>query len=273
MDDAQAQQVRADQTGQDATNTDWRVKLSLAPNSNYLYNAQDSTILQPLQTTNGVIFPYTPKIEFSYKANYTQYDLTHSNFRGYFYQNSYVDTVQLSGLFTAQNTEEATYLLAVIHFFRSVTKMFYGQDAQRGSPPPMVFLSGLGEYQFNNHPCLVSSFAYNLPDDVDYIRTQYGNNTNLNLTQRNNTQQSAGINSSSVSAARLANAGTRPGALPPPRSGSTTRPNQAQGIPTYVPTKMTISIGLHPVNSRSQISQQFSLRDFATGSLLRGGFW
>jgi hypothetical protein len=72
--------------------------------------------------------------------------------------------------FTAQDTGEANYLLAVITFFKSVTKMFYGQDAERGAPPPLVYLSGLGEYQFNEHPCVVSQFNYNLPSDADYIR-------------------------------------------------------------------------------------------------------
>ena len=43
--------------------------------------------------------------------------------------------------------------------------------------------------------------------------------------------------------------------------------------PNYVPTKMTIRISLLPVQSRSQVSQQFSLQNFANGNLLRGGFW
>ena len=42
---------------------------------------------------------------------------------------------------------------------------------------------------------------------------------------------------------------------------------------TYVPTKIEIQITLLPIQTRSQISQQFSLKDFANGNLLRGGFW
>jgi hypothetical protein len=141
---------------------DWRVRLQLAPSSNYLYNAAEPGILGPLTATNGVIFPYTPAINTSYKANYEQYDLVHSNYRGVYYKNSRVDDLQIRGVFTAQDTNEANYLLAVIHFFRSVTKMFYGKDEQRGSPPPLVFLSGFGMNQFYGHPCVVTSFAYNL---------------------------------------------------------------------------------------------------------------
>ena len=42
---------------------------------------------------------------------------------------------------------------------------------------------------------------------------------------------------------------------------------------TYVPTKMEISISLYPIQTRTQVSQQFSLKGFANGDLLRKGFW
>ena len=130
-------------------NTDWRVRLSLAPGAQYLYNVDtESSVLAPLRAnggTDGVIFPYTPNISLNYAAKYDAYDLIHSNYRGYFYKNSAIDNISVKGTFTAQNTREAAYLLAVIHFFRTVTKMFYGQDAQAGTPPPLVYLSGLGQ--------------------------------------------------------------------------------------------------------------------------------
>jgi hypothetical protein len=273
IDNARAQPVRAVQLGQEAGNGDWRVKLSLAQGATYLYNAPQPGILQPLQVTNGVIFPYTPKIDVSYKANYSTYDLTHSNFRGYFYQNSQVGDISITGHFTAQDTTQANYLLAVIHFFRSATKMFYGQDAQRGSPPPLVFLTGLGQYQFNRHPCLIADFNYSLPEDVDYIRAQVTNQVGLNLTSQNNVQQSVSTNNIFSSIQRLANAFTTKGAIPNTPFGSRNVPNLAQGSPTYVPTKMDITIRLLPVNTRQQVSQQFSLKEFANGNQLKGGFW
>ena len=162
---------------------DWRVRLRLAPGAKYLYRAQDPGILRPLVPTDGIIFPYTPTISTQYSAKYDSYNLTHSNYRGYFYQSSQVGDITVTGTFTAQDTAEAEYLLAVIHFFRSVTKMFYGKDPQRGSPPPLVELSGFGEYQFNNHPCLVASFNYTLPNNVDYIQVK-PNNQGLNMSDR-----------------------------------------------------------------------------------------
>jgi hypothetical protein len=269
---AQQQSAVAAQRGQQQQ-SDWRVRLQLAPGATYLYNDPSPGILQPLKVTNGIIFPYTPKIETAYKANYQTMDLTHSNYKGYFYQNSYVEPINITAHFTAQSTSDANYVLAVIHFFRSVTKMFYGQDAQRGSPPPLVYLSGLGQYQFNSHPCVVSSFTYSLPDDVDYIRAQTTNQAGLNLTNVNSNKQSVATNTIFASLSRLANAFTNKGALPNTPFGSSNAPNLAQGSPTYVPTKMDISITLLPVMSRQAVSQQFSLKQFANGNQQKGGFW
>ena len=270
---AQKQATLAAQRLSNATTGDWRVRLSLAPNAGYLYNAAAAgTILAPLRNTDGVIFPYTPTIQTSYKAEYTSYDLTHSNFRGYFYKNSSVEPIEIRGTFTAQDTAEANYLLAVIHFFRSVTKMFYGQDANRGAPPPLVYLSGLGQYQFNKHPCVVSSFVYTLPAEVNYIRSSAAfdtNGTNI-LTQRESTSSPSNALSYTINRLYSLGQGIDPGAqkLRPPSQ------QLGQDTPsTYVPTKMDITITLLPMQSRKDVSQLFSVAEFANGNLLKGGFW
>ena len=255
-------------------NGDWRVRLSLAPNSDYLYNATEAGILAPLTATNGVIFPYTPNISTTYSADYEKYNLIHSNYRGLFYKSSSVGDVQIRGTFTAQDTREAAYLLAVIHFFKSVTKMFYGQDAERGTPPPLVYLSGYGDQQFNNHSCVVTSFNYSLPNEVDYIRTNGPNNFGPNMSNRQTPRitNPGGINFSG--AIRLANALLNKGATPqtPAQNALRSYVNNTNEC-TYVPTKMEIDIVLTPVQTRSQVSKQFSLKEFANGNLLKGGFW
>ena len=65
------ERARSEATAQDQTNFyqtgDWRVRLSLASQSNYLYNLpNDAGILAPLKATNGVIFPYTPTVNVTY---------------------------------------------------------------------------------------------------------------------------------------------------------------------------------------------------------------
>lgn len=249
-------------------NGDWRVRLRLAPQSKYLYNASNPGILQPLKVTDGVIFPYTPTIATAYKANYSSYDLTHSNYRGYFYQNSYVDPITITATFTAQSTAEANYLLAVIQFFRSVTKMFYGQDAERGVPPPLTYLTGLGEYQFNEHPCVVSQFNYNLPADIDYIRAGSPNQLGTNQVNQRD-RQSVTTGSLFGGLNRLAAALLTKGAIP----NAPAPPGFTQNQPTYVPTKMEVVITLLPIQSRNQVSKQFSVKEFANGNLIKGGFW
>ena len=267
-----AQEAVAAQRKQ-ADEGDWRVKLRLAGGADYLYRAPENQvetgILYPLYVSNGVVFPYTPTITTNYAATYNSYDLTHSNFRGQFYQNSFVDEVTIQAVFTAQDTTEANYMLAVIHFFRSVTKMFYGQDPNRGQPPPLVFLQGLGEFQFNLHPCVVRSFTYSMPNDVDYIRARTANFDGTSLLKRRD-RQAQSLDSFSASTASKDAAGLTDGAT----SGrQQTVPTLGTKRPTYVPTRMETTITLLPIQTRQQVSQEFSLKRFASGELVRQGYW
>lgn len=266
---ARSQQNLAEVTSQVNT-SDWRVKLSLAPQSNYLYNANPPGILAPLQDTDGVIFPYTPAITTQYKANYDLKQLIHSNYTGTFYKGSSVSPINISGIFTAQDTAEANYLLAVIHFFRSVTKMFYGQDAERGSPPPLVYLTGYGPNQFTEHTGVIDMFDYELPDNVDYIRAKIDSNS-VN-TANPIPRQSSTTTNISPSTQRLMSAGLPTGGLLPSMF-ATQSTTLGASVPSYVPTKMTIKLSMIPIQTRNQLSRQFSLKGFATGELLKGGFW
>jgi hypothetical protein len=260
------------------SNADWRVRISLSAGATYLYNVPpaEQGILAPLAKTDGVVFPYTPSIETNYVAKYETYDLTHANYRGAYYKNSTVSDISVRGTFTAQDTNEAAYMLAVIHFFRSVTKMFYGKDSQRGAPPPLVYLTGFGDYQFAGHPCVVTNFSYSLPSDVDYIRANNPNNYGTDLLNRRAAALSSPTAFSGQNArqAILAAVGIPFGATPQkptagPISNSVTNTARA----TYVPTKIEINVTLMPMQTRDQISKQFSLKEFANGKLIQGGFW
>lgn len=249
---------------------DWRVKLSLAPGAKYLYKADDAGILEPLKATNGVIFPYTPQLSVSYAANYNATDLVHSNFKVFQYNNSSVDTVNIVCDFTAQDTKEARYLLAVIHFFKTATKMFFGGDSNpiAGTPPPLCFLRGMGEYQFSDHPLVITNFNYTLPNDVDYINT-VGSSRNSTVQQSSKTWIS-----SRISGGRLPE-NIKPG-------GTRTAPKfeklgaAPEERPTYVPSKITLNISCLPVVSRASMADDYSTEKYATGSIYRqsgGSFW
>ena len=262
--------TRSQATQQDAANLaaqgDWRVRLALAPGATYLYKAAAGKrgILEPLAATDGVVFPYTPAISLTYAANYDPTELTHSNYKFFTYRSSGIDSISITCEFTAQDTFEANYLLAVIHFFRSVTKMFYGQDQnpKPGTPPPLCYLFGLGTFQFNRHPLAITSFNYNLPIDVDYIKAgTLGSAPGVNTAPAN-----IPINTSAISNDRLAASGAYPGGQEKPTVFS-----QAPiGEVTYVPTKISLTIAAVPIVTINDISNAFSLAKYGTGELLKG---
>jgi hypothetical protein len=261
------------QQAQEPSTDDWRVRLSLAPGATYLYKDNTNPLLAPLRNTEGVIFPYTPTITVAYNANYNDTEIVHSNYKIYQYKNSSVDNITITCDFTAQDTYEANYMLAVIHFFRSATKMFYGQDQNplAGTPPPLCFLYGLGAYQFDKHPLVISNFTYTLPNDVDYIRAGITSSPAGVLSPSqdedkdppNLLERIGNIGSIIRLAGRILPGGNPvPPVFSPPTSGS--------GEGTYVPTKITMTITALPVVSRNEISNNFSVKDYATGKLLRG---
>jgi hypothetical protein len=262
-------------TLQDAVNfqnkADWRVRLSLSPGAKYLYKATPPGILAPLIATDGVIFPYTPAISVSYVANYDPTELTHSNYKFFTYRGSAVDSVTIGCDFTAQDTFEAQYVLAVIHFFRSITKMFYGQDLnpRNGTPPPLCYLSGLGAFQFDAHPLAITAFTYTLPTEVDYI--QAGSDfAPAGVNRQNNPAQGKPGESemAQAGASRMDSSGINAGATVSSPVWQTTNVGTKEA--TYVPTKISLSITAVPIVTRNDISNRFSLEKYATGSLLRG---
>jgi len=242
------------------SNADWRVRLAIASGANYLYKSSSPGILKPLLATDGVIFPYTPSINVSYSASYEPVTIPHSNYKVQQYTSSSVDSISITGEFTAQDVFEAQYVLAVIHFFQSATKMFYGQDVspKPGTPPAVCFLYGLGAYQFAGHPLGVSSFTYSLPNDVDYIPIPASTVTSATPTLSTPSQR------------RLAGAINQGGTS----TGVTFATNSAVGA-TWIPSKIQISIGCVPLQSRNQISNNFSLENYASGntSSSTGVFW
>jgi hypothetical protein len=214
-----------------AGNADWRIKISLANSADYFYQGNNPGIMAPLIQSGGVIFPYTPQISVTHAARYGSQNLTHSNYTNYFYEGSEVQAITISGDFTVQDPQEGAYLLAAIYFFRSATKMFFGQGSKVGNPPPMVYLNGYGSHYFPNVPCVVTNFQHSLPQDVDYLEVP----TSGGQTVAENDGR---------------------------RSTNT--------LTTRVPTTSTISISLQPIYTRKNLYDNFNLEDFAAGKLING---
>ena len=271
-----------------AAEDDWRVRVSLAPGAHIFYQdpgLPESSLMYPLVETNGVIWPYTPQISVQHNANYTSAQLTHSNYPAHFYNNSEVADIQISGEYTVQSVADGQYLMAAVYFFRSATKMFFGQGANVGNPPPIVFLDGYGSHYFPHVPCVITSFQHVLPNEADYIQVPISQ-TSL-TTSAENAQAPAGPNTS-VDTSAL-DPGTVPSLLQSSTQATTaaTQAIVAAGnttkfstitTTTRVPTASTISVTLRPIYSRNNLHNRFNLNDFAQGKLIKdtktgfGGF-
>jgi hypothetical protein len=213
---------------QNMSQPDWRVKLSLPSIPEY----SQSEMLAPLKDTDGLVFPYTPTVMISHTANYQNLSPMHNNYPFLAYENSRIDNINISGEFYCEDSVQARYWVAAMHYLRSVTKMFYGgEDANAGAPPPVVRLQGYGDYVFKNVPVVVTNFSLEMPNDVDYISTGLGQFTYDEFTGS---------------------------AIP------------SSGGVSYAPVKSLISVQVQPLYSREQV-RQFSLAKFVRGDYVKNG--
>ena len=157
-------QVGAEGLVSPGSDNDWRVRID-AP-----WRQFDSELFKLLENTGGVVWPYLPNITVATKANYTNPDVVHSNYAFQAYKNSQVEDIQISGEFTCETETDARYWLAATTFFKTATKMFFGQGDHVGNPPIICWLSGYGPGVFDRIPVVVKSFSVDLKDSVNYIR-------------------------------------------------------------------------------------------------------
>lgn len=126
-----------------------------------------------LQDVGGIIFPYTPSISYSYKAEYTTQTPIHTNFAQNFYKNSSLSEISISGKFTVENGSDAHTYLSTVLLIKSLMRMRSGGaltgDIDSGSTPPVCRLSAYGDAMISNVPVVIKDFRVELPDSVDYF--------------------------------------------------------------------------------------------------------
>ena len=229
--------ANASATFRKSVEQDWRVKLSI-PN---IEPFKTAPMLANLQKTGGLVFPYTPTIIVAHSANYNTMAPTHTNYPYFAYQNSQVDQLVITGDFFVQNGIEAQYWVSALHYLRSMTKMFYGGEAETlGAPPPVVHLSGYGDYIFNKVPVIITQFTIDLPQDVDYIATGHPQ----------------GVNE-----------------VPPthPEAKQKATDKRANNI-GWAPAQSLITVTVQPIYSRREV-EKFSLNKYVKGGYVGdGGF-
>lgn len=235
------------------TTEDRRVRLRPYPGTeDYVYNiatgaTTKTNLLNPrakigmmsvLAATNGMIFPTTPTITESHSVEYSSYDPVHSIARFNNYVRTQNVSLGVSGNFYVTNATEARYLMACIHFLRSVTKMDFGRESPHaGTPPPVLLFSGYGNYMFHDIPVIVKNINFNYRDDVDYIQVP--------LTGDDISDEY--------------------------RSVAFFQKNTKERDKIWVPTEMMISVQLEQQTTGEYLTKEFSLSSFKRGDLLTKG--
>jgi hypothetical protein len=129
-----------------------------------------------LRPTGGIVFPNQPDVVYSQSVNYSPYELVHTNYTFNAYRNTPSPSIQVTAQFTQTTEDEHLYTQGVLHFLRSVTKMYYGfgdvgapAGAEAGTPPPVLRFSGYGPTVFNAVPVLVATVSVPFQTDTDLI--------------------------------------------------------------------------------------------------------
>jgi hypothetical protein len=253
----------------DYTLDDWRVRLSLPTWPSFT----GSAVLKPLADAGGMIFPYTPQISMHSAAQYTALHPIHSNYKFNAYQHSDPGTITIIAPMNVEDANQALYWIAALHYFRSVTKMFSGNDPKAGNPPPVVKLNAYGSYVFNNVPVVITSFQTSLDATCDYIPVSthtsiagmvnavaggigdvagaVGGAFGIQKVTNTITDITDGVSKVATLANSLGIGGSMGGGL------------------AHVPTKSSFTIQLTPMYSRTS-SRKFSLDNFVAGAYLNG---
>ncbi len=150
---------------------DMRVKIRVPKNYLTLYTKGPGNKDGVLGEFGGIIFPYQPSISYEHKAEYNMQTPLHSNYTQYFYKNSQVTPINISGKFSVSNENEAIVYIATVHLLRSLTKMRFGGstgDADSGAPPPVCRLDAYGTFMLQNVPVVINSFKIDLTENMDF---------------------------------------------------------------------------------------------------------
>ena len=258
------------------TSSDWRARLTMLDGSFF----DNAPVLDPIKNADkSLIFPYTPSINISASATYADQPITHSNYQFTTYTSSKVSEITVVGDFPVEDAEQAAYWIAVVHFLRSVTKMYTGNtgDANPGNPPPVLNFSAYGDFVFKNVPVVVTSFSLQLPKEVDYIAVNTLKNSNVSsgTSNLNKISSAANIVAGGLSAfgqtkaAGLLKTGTNLiNAVSGPTSSSG---GQGSGNESHVPTNSSLTVSLKPIYSREKI-RNFSLNTFVKGGYVGQGY-
>ena len=225
-------------------NLDRRARLRPKPGAEtYVYGDLQTGILSVLRETNGMVWATTPSIAESHAVKYSSYEPVHSIAKFNNYERTDNVNLQVIGEFYVNNATEARYLLACLHFLRSVTLMDFGRSALApGTPPPVLLFSAYGTHMYDDISVIVKNVSWTMPADVDYIQVPTSGKT-----------QDFSYDLKSVSEFFI-------------------KKKTEESDRVWVPTKITISLTLEQQPTADWVSKEFNLNKFKNGEMLKGGF-
>jgi hypothetical protein len=248
--------------GGDAPSNDWRCRLSLPAWPSF----RTSPVLAPLKDAGGLIFPYTPTINITETATYTPVTTIHSNYGFNAYKQSDPGSITITAPMYCEDSTQALYWIAALHYLRSVTKMFSGNDPKSGNPPPVVKFNAYGNYVFKDVPVVITNITVALPNDTDYIGCNVvGSAAGQVAGMLDSLGGLAGSLGGDGISEVLGGIGQIAGLL-----GTFGVGGSVSGGVTHVPTKSQFTVTLKPAYSRTSV-RKFSLDQFVTGGYMNNG--
>ena len=248
---------------------DWRVRLSMAKWTSF----RGSPVLKPLKDAGGLIFPYTPQITITSTANYQAISTTHTNYTHQAFRNSDPGSINITAPMWVSDAAEGLYWIAMVHYLRSLTKMFSGNDPKAGNPPPIIFLNGYGNYVFKNVPVVVKSMNVRLENTCDYISVPVVGSAAGEIEGLADSISGTASALGSLFGGSVASVAGAVGSIAggigqvAGLAGSLGFGGSVSGGIAHVPTKSSFTIVLQPMYSRNS-SRKFSLDRFVSGGYL-----
>lgn len=222
------------------TALDRRARLRPKPNSateNYVYG---DGLLSVLRETQGMTWINTPNISLSQEVRYQDNELTHTNGGYLSYQGTSNPNIDVTGEFVASTPTDAYYMLACIHFIRSVVKTDFGEKStNRGLPPPVLLFSAYGPYSFNNVPVVIRNYSVDFRDDVDYVEVPIPESNYANSI-KGNFHDYVGI-------------------------------VRSEKDKVWIPQQFTINVSLTQQPTPNFMTNEFDLNSFKRGDLIKKG--
>lgn len=138
-----------------------------------------------------VIFEASSPVSESASVNYDDFNIVHLPTNIWAFRNSTGRHFSISGKLVSRSVSEANTNASYLNIVRAWKSPDFGNS---GATPPIIFLSAYNNKNLTNVPCILRSYSWVYPDEVDYIFTSNEpmpviGNLNIDLDEAYSPQQ------------------------------------------------------------------------------------